>query len=209
MKTIYSLFFAFIISSCVSKTDYDKLLLENYDLKQELKKYTQEEEEEEEEEEIVLTPTSNANIWNLNYFVDDFGEKTKNAFLSTVVEGVFSNTATENSKLYAGFIIRDSSSVYLQLFEYGGNNPVKASSREDYIVMIQDKDGERLRLEAVNYSDRIGFSNKSVQVHNALMKGGNLKFRMYEKDRTSSNYSFEIENADQYSEIFSKLKISE
>tara|TARA_Y100001968_G_scaffold314705_1_gene340416 strand:- start:588 stop:884 length:297 start_codon:yes stop_codon:yes gene_type:complete len=75
---------------------------------------------------IILSLTFlNAN-WESNYFVDEFGDLTKDPYISTIQYGGFSNSATTNSMLKVKFIIKKDD-VAIQLYEYGGTTPVKTS----------------------------------------------------------------------------------
>jgi hypothetical protein len=164
--------------------------------------------ESEEKERIRLANINNTGIWIVGHYVDEFGELTKDGYItnSSYIQGVFSNTATQDSKLNVNFLINSSSKIYIQLYEYAGNNPVKAYSSESYSVLVQDKDGERLKLRATNYSDRLGFeTSDSRKLHNALMKGGSIKFKIYEIDTPTTEYEFTISNADWYDNAHMKL----
>lgn len=182
-----------------------------------LKKIEQEEliektkREAEEKEKIRLANIDNTGMWSIRHYVDDFGEPTKQGYISNTnsILGTFSNTATQNSDLKIDFLITNSSNISFQLYEYAGNNPVKAYSTDSYTVMIQDKDGKRFRLNAENYSDRLTFnSNSSQQVHNILLKGGTIKFKVIEIETPTTEYEFSIQNADWYDNAVRKLKES-
>lgn len=165
--------------------------------------------EAEEKERIRLENINNTGIWSVQYYVDDFGEPTKEAYIrnTNLICGTFSNTATQNSDLNVKFLITSSSDVNIMLYEYASNNPVKAYSSESYQVLIQDKGGNRIKLKATNYSDRLNFDNTaSKQIHNILMKGGTIKFKIYEIDTPTTEYDFTIMNADWYDNAYAKLK---
>ncbi|MDY0144105.1 MAG: hypothetical protein RBR97_19665 [Bacteroidales bacterium] len=167
--------------------------------------------EEEEKEKNRLANLNNTGMWSVNYYVDEFGEKTKQGYITntSLIRGTFSNTATQDSKLDVRFLISNSSDISFELFEYAGNNPVKAYATTKYTVLVQDKDGNRLRLKATNYSDRISFDKTaSRQVHNAIMKSGTLKFRIVEDETPTTIYEFSIQNADWYENAYRKLKES-
>jgi hypothetical protein len=162
-----------------------------------------------EKERIRLENLNNTGMWTVSYYVDDFGEPTKEGYIrnTNLISGTFSNTATQNSDLNVKFLISNSSDISIMLYEYAGNNPVKAYSSESYQVLIQDKDGKRLKLRATNYSDRLSFDKTaSRQVHNILMKGGAIKFKIYEIDTPTTEYDFTILKADWYENAYAKLK---
>jgi len=163
---------------------------------------------DEKKDSIRLANLNNTGMWRIRYFVDEFGEPTKQGYItnSSSIKGSFSNTATENSDLNVDFLISKSSDISIQLYEYAGNNPVKAYSIEMYHVYIQDKDGERFTLIATNRSDRLGFDESgSRQVHKILLKGGLIKFRIVEFDTSTTQYQFNIQNADYYENAYRLL----
>ncbi len=144
----------------------------------------------------------------MQFYVDDFGEPTKQGYIrnTNLISGTFSNTATQNSDLNVKILITNSSDINIMLYEYAKDNPVKAYSSDSYQVLIQDKDGNRLKLIATNYSDRLNFDKSaSRQVHNILMKGGTVKFKIYEIDTPTTQYDFTIDNADFYENAYAKL----
>jgi hypothetical protein len=164
--------------------------------------------EAEEKERIRLVNINNTGMWNVSHYVDDFGEPTKEGYIrnTSFISGLFSNTATQNSDLNVRLLISNSSDISIMLYEYAGNNPVKAYSAESYKVLIQDKDGKRYKLTATNYSDRVSFSKStSRKVHLILMEGGMIKFKIIETDTPTTEYDFTISNADWYDNAYRKL----
>lgn len=160
-----------------------------------------------EKEKIRLANLNNTGMWMIKYFVDDFGEPTKKGYIINrfPIKGTFSNSATQDSDLEVRLIVTSSSSIAAMLYEYAGNNPVKGYSKT-YSVLMQDKDGERYRFSAGNPADRLRFSEDgSKKVHNALMKGGTIKFAITEDGYSSSQYQFTIENTDWYDNAYKKL----
>ena len=123
-----------------------------------------------------------------------------------IIEGTFSNTATQDTKLNAFIMITSSSKIAIQLFEYAGNNPVKASRSTSYTVLLQDNDGVRTELKAVNTSERLIFNKQaSKQIHNAFLKGGTVKFRITQDDRQTNQYKFDIQKSNYYENAYRKL----
>ncbi len=167
--------------------------------------------EAEEKEQIRLANLNNTGMWSVRYYVDDFGEPTKQGYITNtiLIRGTFSNTATQDSELDVKFLITNSSNISIRLYEYAGNNPVKAYSSTAYTALVQDKDGNRMELIAVNYSERLSFGKTdSRKIHNVLMKGSALKFRITEIDTPTTQYQFSIQNADWYENAYRKLKES-
>lgn len=160
---------------------------------------------EERNERLRLANLNNTGIWQVVNFVDDFGEPTDNKYIrnSSLIKGSFSNTATQNSDLNIRFLISNRDDVSIMLYEYAGNNPVKAIGNTNYRVLLQNKDGERHDLGAVNRSDRLSFSvNHSRIIHNALLKGGEVQFRINEVRTPTTQYHFSINNALYYDNAY-------
>ena len=63
--------------------------------------------EAEEKEQIRLANLNNTGVWSVNYYVDEFGERTKQGYItnSLSIKGAFSNTATQDSRLNVDFLI--------------------------------------------------------------------------------------------------------
>lgn len=171
--------------------------------------------EKQKQDSIRLANVNNLGIWEVRYFVDDFGERTKEGYITTKksIYGTFSNTATQNSDLRVDFIIASEKSVAVQLYEYNGNNPVKGY-KDTYRVLVQDGSGERHTLSASNWdSDRLSFSRTSYgkgksdaeKMFDILLKGGNIKFKIVDSDRSSTEYNFAISDADWFENAYIKL----
>jgi len=167
--------------------------------------------EAEERERIRLENIGNTGIWEIDYYVDRFGEKTTEGYIKNkdLIIGRFSNTATQNSALNVEFLISSSTDICIQLYEYARNSPVKVASPEYpvyYSVEIKDSEGHKYTLWAANYSDRLQFDEKnSKSVHNVLIKGGQVGFWIQEADRPTSQYQFTIDRADWYDNAYNKL----
>jgi len=165
--------------------------------------------EAEEKERIRLANINNTGIWRIAHYVDEFGEPTKQKYITnkSLIRGTFSNTATQDSKLDVCFLISNLSDISIQLYEYAGNNPVKAYSSKFYTVLIQDTEGKRIKLGAINYSERLSFNKVgSRKVHRVLLKGGEIKFRIKEDDTPTTQYEFIISKSDWYDNAYKKLK---
>ncbi len=189
----------------------------NSEFKKLLKKIGKEElvekkrKEAEEKERIRLANINNTGMWRVGHYVDDFGESTKQGYIrnTNLIRGTFSNTATQDSDLDVKFLISNSSDISIQLYEYAGNNPVKAYSSTGYWILIQDNDNNRYKFTVTNYTDRLSLSEiNSKKIHNILMKGGTIKFKIIEIENPTSEYEFTIQKADYYNNAYRKLKES-
>lgn len=162
----------------------------------------------EERERIRLENINNTGIWEITYYVDQFGDKTKQGYIRNkeLIGGSFSNTATQNSVLNVRFLISNSTDISIMLYEYAGNNPVKSVSSDNYSVGIKDNEGNKYSLKAVNYSDRLGFDKTaSKKVHSILMQGGQVQFWIKEIDTPTTQYQFTIDKADWYDNAYKIL----
>jgi len=149
-------------------------------------------------------------IWSNSFYVDEFGEPTKKPYIgSNTIHGVFSNTATQNSKLNANFLISGQADISIQLYEYARKNPVKSygdRANRNYSILVKDKDGKKLKLSAKNWSERLNFVKSDSKIlHKSLMKGGVISFRIVNSDSYTDKYSFEID-ATYYKNAYRKLK---
>ena len=65
--------------------------------------------------------------WTYGFYVDEFGDRTNQGYVSQSVKGRFSNSATEESRLRVSmYVSTDGSGIdFFRLYEYDGKNPVK------------------------------------------------------------------------------------
>jgi len=155
-----------------------------------------------------LANLNNTGIWRVGFYVDEFGSETSTGYIRnrTPIRGTFSNTATQDSKLDVVFLITDANDISIQLYEYAGNNPVKAYSSQGYRILVEDAEKVRLTLTGWNRSDRITLDKpQSNKLHSSLLKGGNLKFRIVEMSNNTTQYAFDISNATYYDNAYRLL----
>src|SRR5690554_5110664 len=63
-------------------------------------------------------------LWDVNTFVDNFGDATNDKYISTNIVGKFSNSATANEILYVK-IIMTKSSAGIFLHQYSADKPAQ------------------------------------------------------------------------------------
>ncbi|MDP1556456.1 MAG: hypothetical protein Q8L84_13450 [Hyphomonas sp.] len=144
---------------------------------------------------------SNTGIWQVSNYVDEFGEATDSKLIrnTELIQGSFSNSATQDSDLTVILLIDSANEVHFVLYEYAGNNPVKAYSPDKYIAQMRDGRGNRERPVATNYGDRLSFGPEhSGIIFRALLNGGEIKFHIYEEETPTRKYDFTIKNADHF-----------
>lgn len=159
---------------------------------------------------IRLANINNLGIWSVGHYVDDFGEPTKEGYISATVFGTFSNSATTDSNLRVEFLI-DKNSIRIQLYEYAGNHPVKGEGIIDYVAL--DSNGKRWKFKTNNGDNGnnsvCDFSDSSYEkVKKLLLSGGRIKF-IATADRygSPSEYKFTIKNADFLENAFTKMEL--
>lgn len=137
-------------------------------------------------------------VWKVKKYVNEFQEETDYTYISGVFKGVFSNSATTDSELYAQVLI-DDYGVYIKLNEYG-SRLVKNSSKEyadNYTVKILDSNGDSHKYsgEMEPGGDRINLTvNRGTFLE--LLKTGNLKVYIENEEYALTNYLFWIELAN-------------
>lgn len=131
-------------------------------------------------------------IWNINYYVDDFGEKTDKGYVSTEIKGKFNNSATTDSDLRVVLSV-DTACVYIRFFEYGGTHPVKGRSGDQIDFKIKDSEGNTHRMYSMTVNQDINVLEDSVLM-GMLLKGGDIKFIATKSEHGSkSEYFFTLQ----------------
>jgi len=159
--------------------------------------------------EIKESSLDSLGIWELNYFVDEFGDAANSGYITTshLVNGTFSNSATTNSILSVRFIITEYS-VAIKLYEYGRNHPVTVSKNypKEYEIHIKHN-GEIIdyNIAGKNESDRIEIGtiiNPNMQriLTTYLNLQGSMQFSIKEKSKygVPSTYKFVINDVSPF-----------
>lgn len=139
--------------------------------------------------EINTDTESTDSNWEIEYFVDEFNRPTKDGYITEKgsFEGVFSNSATNNSKLKGYFIIDNHKNIGIALFEYGNHRVKNASKNEElYSITFLDKDGKKNSSVAHlrgNGGDTLIVDGNEWSVDynrlfDAFTKGGEITFRI-------------------------------
>ncbi|WP_071133885.1 hypothetical protein [Millionella massiliensis] len=162
---------------------------------------------------IRLANIDNLGIWQIGYYVDNFGDQTSEAYVSTDIMGTFSNSATTNSDLAVRFLI-DKKSIRIQLYEYARNHPIKG---EGIVVFTaRDANGTQYSFETFNSdSGDNGVSRDGYDMrkdYDTIMKllksGGQIKFiAVANRFGSPSEYKFTINNADFFDNALLKAGI--
>lgn len=145
---------------------------------------------------IRLANIDNLGIWGIGYYVDDFGDQTDEAYVSTDIMGTFSNSATTNSALGVRFLI-DKNSIRIQLYEYARNHPIKGEGT--VVFTARDAKGTQYSFETFNNDggDNTALGDSYNTIMELLKSGGQIKFiAVANRFGSPSEYKFTIDNAD-------------
>lgn len=158
---------------------------------------------------VSIGKSESAGVWQMSYYVDEFKNPTNNGYITASVNGVFSNTATTDSKLTAKFIV-DSDNFSIKLYEYGSQE-VKSTGFESYAITILDTDGTKHYIHGLiqKNGDRIEIrGDDKVELLKAFQKEGTISFYIEETNRPTTNYLFSVETSnfvDVYNTVCGKI----
>ena len=146
-----------------------------------------------------------------HYYVDEFDQPTADGYVAndTYFVGKFSNSATNDSKLYVTVCV-DKDSVVFFLYEYGRYQVKNSSSQysDKYDIIMKTEDGTRYEFSGRIYAggDRLFVEDDyEAIVLNALKSGGVVSFHITESDRTTTTYLFSVQTtnfAEEYAKLF-------
>ncbi len=154
--------------------------------------------EKQKKDSIRLANINELGIWETGFYIDEFDEPTKEAYIKTEIRGKFSNSATTNSDLNVKFLI-SKNSIRIQLYEYAGNHPIKGDGFP--VITIKDSNGKVHTVRSYNsqHGDNTIEPEHFDEMKNILLNGGRIKFIAISGSSGSpSEYKFEIENADYF-----------
>ncbi len=136
-------------------------------------------------------------IWELGFYVDEFNNPTNEAYMrnSELIVGVFSNSATTDSKLYARILI-DAGDVAIKLWEYGSQE-VNAYSTTYYDITILDDAGNKHYTNGTMYKNGERIYFEDLKFISLLQQNEKLKIYIEEDSYGyNSTYLFEIKNGN-------------
>ena len=147
------------------------------------------------EQEVKISVPTQTGLWELENYSDEFGESTSNTYLILMGDGVFSNSATSNSKLQVAFFI-DGNRFSFRLFEYG-SLPVNDDGA--YATRIKDSDGtvHDFRLWGSGQSSQISPTSSSSESYKEILeilkKGGEIIVTMKYSSYGDRDYRFKLD----------------
>ncbi|MGM9666833.1 MAG: hypothetical protein ACI3XN_02100 [Eubacteriales bacterium] len=149
----------------------------------------------------------NFGSWKIDEFVDEFKQPTGEKFVAAYVYGTFSNSATTNSKLYAGIQVT-SNDIAIMLWEYGSQLVKGTFDTNKYDITVLDTMGKKHYFSGTMYKSgtRIYVSSSDKSELLALLKkSGTLKLYVAEDSKYSrSTYLFSIET-DGFTSLYMQI----
>lgn len=160
----------------------------------------------------IETTTPVPDVWKQDYYVDDFKQPTKFAYVMNTVPfiGTFSNSATTDSPLLVDILIdhgfEDRTGVAtIFLYEYASNLVKNSGSYdEEYDISIKTDDGTVSELHGAIYpgADRIVLEGADMDTFIAALSGeGNVSVYIVQSDRTTTTYLFTAITAEFLTEL--------
>ncbi len=145
--------------------------------------------------------------WAYGSYVDDFGDKTGEGFISQTVMGLFSNSATTNSDLRVRMFISNADlnqeRPSFRLYEYNGNNAVKGvySDSNPVTCRIKDENGSIFNLTLYTAQgfesfsiDQDGKNKANVDALKEIIRNeGSVQFSCVEDRYRSTKYFFKLD----------------
>lgn len=144
--------------------------------------------------------------WSLNYFIDEFGEKTNYGYILHTCNGEFSNSATTNSRLLVKIIVTPEQ-IRFDTFEYGSQK-MKGEDLLEYRAKLPDDSEVRFSTWDDDEGFNIVFSYDLDKVMELFKNYDRIRFAARTNNRYSvSTYRFVYEgSASDFKTELSKLE---
>lgn len=156
---------------------------------------------------IKLANINNLGIWEIGYYADDFGDPTKESYISTELYGTFSNSATTNSDLKVEILI-DKENIRIQLYEYASNHPINGQGFIYLTIRDKNNNEQEIRAYNTNTGSTIVEEEYDKKLRDILLSGGMIRFKaVVDKFGSPSVYNFSIKNANWLENAISKMSL--
>lgn len=150
---------------------------------------------------IILSITFLNAKWAVGNYVDEFGDLTGNNFLSNIIFGKFSNSATTNSRLKVRFLV-DKDKVSIQLYEY--DSQLVKTDIEGYRVSIKYDGNVETFYGVPLEGDRLKIThNNAKKLINIFKEYDNIKF--YIDGYYKSEYNFTLKDNSGFNSIYNEI----
>ena len=155
------------------------------------------------------TTKENDSLFDIFYFVDDFGDPTDVGYISqkTFSKGTFSNSATTNSSMKWKLILSKGEAAIV-IYEYGSTRLTGSYGFPDaYDVLIKGSDGKVYQFYCKNYSDIISVNSVDLKSFTDIfLAGGDVKIAITEDSKYSyTSYTLGAINCDGVKELYERL----
>lgn len=193
------------------KAENEALMLEMSDMQTTVIK-----EEKTTVEKVVVDKASKSGIWEINYYIDDFGRQTDNCYIYGETQGTFSNMAASNDELDAVFLVDryldGNGEVYdsmaIELYEYRYSEVKNFFSEVCYYDIQVLEENDNIIYEEgymLSRKDRIYVLGDTDcnSIINAMKNNDTLTFRIDEQDGFSS-YIFDVDCTG-FKELFESI----
>lgn len=144
---------------------------------------------------LVLVAVLSFNLsnaqWTTKFYVDDFGEPTSNSYESMILDGVFSNSATQNSKAKYVFI-KDKDHLVVKVLEYGRSLATSTEATFETVKIKTPKGIVEIKKVFFSKSGRLYFSKNSFnQIVEAISELGDY-IMIFERSGSYSSSSYKV-----------------
>lgn len=164
--------------------------------------------------------TSDDSVWEIDNYIDDWGDDTESKYLATVVDGTFSNSATTGSDLTT-CVFFDKDHFWFRLLEYSGDTTPSIYSSSQIQIMMKVDDSKYtavLSSSAANSKDDIyvydgdgdsGYMFTSLlNVLKSERSEIKIKIAIVDKYGTPQEFNFVISGVG-FNKVYNKLYGSE
>ena len=156
------------------------------------------------EERIRKEEMNKVGLWNYNFYVDDFGDRTNEGYVMLRTKGNFSNSATSGSPLKVEMYLTEglTDNPWFRLYEYAGKNPIKGiysnSSNNRLKCKVKDSYGIQKNFVLTQVQGQDSFDlDRGRDIKSMFKRSINgeskLKVYCYVQSRPSTDYSFDLD----------------
>ncbi len=140
------------------------------------------------------TPTPTPSSWVVDYYVDDFGDKTSDSYLRGSFKGKFSNSATTGSNLTVYFYY-DTTICSIRLLEYDSHKATFYTSDDVTLKFKVDNKEYTIELIILSSGDDLYFTSSESNYYTlkkALTDGKEIKCVIRSR-KYSDTYQFTMD----------------
>jgi len=161
--------------------------------------------------EISEDETQDFGDWKYDYFVDEFGDKTTDGYISVSSNGKFSNSATTNSELYVRMFLSNGSleNPWFRIWEYNSSLVKNTYGDDNYDCIFKDNEGNRFNGAIYQRENWDYFLIKDQNTKNMIAAKirteGSIKIACTDRDNLTTKYVFPL-NFKNFSNVLNTYK---